>query len=442
MVQNDARSRDIPLWDAYNIRPIQDQLTETFDVNETGAVILLAAYDAHCSGRRVSYSRAKEFYTKRSNLGPRLTWTKVTRAVDDLAMRGWIQHSPAARGSRGWQSSFAASPQLVDTMTPLLQSFGKLEALQPTRLTILRDSDGHDLDYRITREIERRDRRTQRFNDAIVAADIRLKGATQGPFHLARPMVRIFNLDPKFRRGGRFYARGASWQNIPSPERCKLLIDGTQVTEFDFAALHPTMLYAEAGLPLPKAPYEISGWPRPIVKAAFLRLINTDSEKQAINAITSMEPMREIAQLGSTVVHKSMRLIADIKRVHEPIAAAFHSDAGARLMRRDSDIAEAVMKSTIVRMGIVTLPVHDSFIVQVSKREVLLEAMEQAAGEAGLRDIRIEETSSSDTRYRRSSKQSSRPAARVLPAFRAHVCHVYQVIRKLLTDIWGGGGWG
>ena len=61
-------------------------------------------------------------------------------------------------------------------------------------------------------------------------------------------------------------------------------------------------------------------------------------------------------------------------------------------MRIDSDMAEAVMTLLILRKGIVTLPVHDSFLVPASKRDELEAAVMQAAYEvASLSDARVTE---------------------------------------------------
>lgn len=92
------------------------------------------------------------------------------------------------------------------------------------------------------------------------------------------------------------------------------------------------------------------------------------------------EHLGEIAEPGSQeAIGKARALIKAIKHRHAPIAGQLHSDAGARLMRKDSDIAEAVMAELILRRGIVTLPIHDSFLVPVSKRDELQEAMMEAA---------------------------------------------------------------
>jgi hypothetical protein len=55
----------------------------------------------------------------------------------------------------------------------------------------------------------------------------------------------------------------------------------------------------------------------------------------------------------------------------------FHSDAGIRLQRRDADMAEAIMRR-LVRLGIVVLPIHDSFITAARHEGALVESMNLA----------------------------------------------------------------
>jgi len=45
---------------------------------------------------------------------------------------------------------------------------------------------------------------------------------------------------------------GISYQQISEPERLKLLINGLEVTELDYSAMHPNILYAIAGKQAPK----------------------------------------------------------------------------------------------------------------------------------------------------------------------------------------------
>ncbi|HCS18031.1 MAG TPA: hypothetical protein DIW45_09945, partial [Erythrobacter sp.] len=88
-------------------------------------------------------------------------------------------------------------------------------------------------------------RKVAEINEGLISVDAR---QAAGPC-LAAPVSRIFNLD--LHRGGRFYTHGASWQNIKRELRKSVQINGEPVVELDYSTLHPALLYAEAGAPLP-----------------------------------------------------------------------------------------------------------------------------------------------------------------------------------------------
>lgn len=376
----------VPLSIKYETKPIWPDLKDTFGVDAMGASIVIAAVEAAGAGRAVSYSRRKEWYAPGWWRHPLMSYTRVTRAVDSLAANGWLIHYKQVPGGLGWQSAFEATPALIAEVQRILDGKPKLRFIMPPRLTIIRDEAGHPIDYRLTREIDRQDRKTATFNEAITSASVTLDGP-DNIINLACPMARIFN--GSMERGGRFYGMGTSWQNIPSDDRHRLTIDGEDTAELDFKSLHPAMLYAEVGAPMPGACYDIAGWPRDLVKVALLTLINAKSEAAARLSIAHSDKMALVTPPGKAAIPAAARLIADIKRKHSAIAHLFHSDAGARLMRKDSGIAEAVMGEMFGRRGIIALPVHDSFVVPSSKRCDLELVMHDAAVKAGLKSIEI-----------------------------------------------------
>ena len=370
--------KHIPLGVKYETKPIWRDIQLVFGVGPTGAAIVVAAFEAFFAGRPVSYSRNRNFYG--SHRHQLMTYNSVTSAVDHLAATGWIHHHRQPAGVRGWQSWFEATTELVDAMQDILAQTPRLRLARLPATTILRDENGKPLVHRRTREIDRQDKRTEAFNEAITAAEIAYPEKSNVVYlsGLACPMARIYN--KTFMRGGRFYPMGTSWQNIKAETRRKLTIDGEPVVELDFDGMHVAMLYAEAGLPLPEDCHDIYGWDRKLVKVATFTLINAKNEKSARLSIANSEHIALLAKPGSQeAIAFAHRLINDIKRKHAPIARDLHSDAGARLMRKDSDIAEAVMVELILRNGIVALPVHDSFLVPESKRDELERAMVEAS---------------------------------------------------------------
>lgn len=168
---------------------------------------------------------------------------------------------------------------------------------------------------------------------------------------------------------------GTSWQNITKAQRRALTINGEPVVELDYATLHPALLYHEVQAPLPNDSYAIEGWPREWVKMAMNTMLNAPTEASARLAIAH----HLIGGDDQASIRKAAALVRAIKERHQPIAGAFCSDAGARLMHMDAMLAEHIMGLMIMRHGVVTLPVHDSFLVPASQRDQLEDAMMRAA---------------------------------------------------------------
>jgi len=326
--------------------------------------------------RWISYSRARDFYArKRRYHGTAYTYRTVLPIIDAFAAEGLLEHDKKRPGSRGWQSRFRATPASLATVEKPLPVL-----YEPFETVRLKDRDGHLLDYhRGTAFTEAARRFLIEFNEALAATDIALKapGAVHDGNvircgeHVVYPAMqalwRVFNRG-KFTLGGRFY--GGWWQQVRKADRAFLEINGEAVAEPDYEQLHPRMLYAQAGKPLAGDAYTLDGWERPLAKKAFNILINANTPEAAVRAVT-----QEIGGQGAR--KKAERLIADIKRRHRPIEPYFHSGEGLRLQRKDSDMAEQVMK-TGLSQGFVFLPIHDSFVTPERYEGAVKEEMEAA----------------------------------------------------------------
>ena len=376
--------RDIPLAVKYETSSIWPEIKRQFGVDATGAGIAMALLDASLIGNRmVSYSRDLGYYSKR-NCHPLLSYRKVIRAVGALDDGGWITHHRQCPGGRGLQSAMAGKPEFCQALNRLA---GPLPLAVPRNSVILRDHEGRSVDVPKTRMVGRMERKIFEFNEAITSIDAR----TAAGVSVGATVVRIFN--QTMNRGGRLYGLGASWQNIPAEDRQRISIDGEPVVELDYSALHPALLYAEIGAPLPDDCYIIGNWPRPLVKLGLLVLINASNLHQVRLYLAHCDAMAALGPADDQdALAKASRLIDDIKAVHRPIVKFFHSDAGARLMRVDSDLAVSIM-AKLLRRGILALPVHDSFLVPACHVVALEETMLDCAAEIGLIQCKVEKAS-------------------------------------------------
>lgn len=167
-----------------------------------------------------------------------------------------------------------------------------------------------------------------------------------------RSLYRVFH-DDMLSTGGRFY--GGWWQEIPSKFRQNIIVNGKWTVECDYSGLHPSILYAKEGQPIPEEPYgEIAGMEhRSIIKACFNAMLN--SKKRTKRAPREID----ISPTGLSWE----QIVNRIEAFHEPIKHHFFSNAGMWLMREDSELAETIMLAYFRCPGQFCLPVHDSFIV-------------------------------------------------------------------------------
>ncbi|MCS3698108.1 hypothetical protein [Salinibacter ruber] len=191
--------------------------------------------------------------------------------------------------------------------------------------------------------------------------------------------------------GGRFYA---DVQNVPSDWRKHIRIDGEPVVELDYDNLHIAMLYAEEGKQLSGDAYDITSEfdlgaemdeiiglcegerkhyrrrQRTVIKRALNVLINVENYQSAYKALKHHGWTEEIDAPLADDVFKP--LVDALRKKHRAIDEHFHSDAGIRLQRKDSDLAFEVMTETGA------IGIHDGFVIEASRQEELRNAMKQA----------------------------------------------------------------
>lgn len=374
--------RQMPLLIKYETKPLWGDLRDMLGVSPAGAAIAVHAVLAAENGcPETSYSRCPGWYAKRGSHSMLTHW-HVTQAIDALAAAPWIEHFKQVPGGRGRQSHFRPLPALTQAVKGLIGN-AVLSLIEPQRPIILRDKDGLPLPLPDTRDVYRMDRELTGLNDVLRSVDVRNEtGAC-----LSSPVVRIFNRNMD--RGGRFYAMGANWQNIPKAERGGVLIDGQETVELDYSALHPSILYARKGLEVPADCYASDTWPRALMKNAVLVIVNADGYNAARLALANKDEVRAWAKDHEKSPHAvASALLSEAKQVNPGIASEFFTGAGAGLMRIDSQIAACVLKD-LNKQGIPALPVHDSFLVPASKEGQLADAMVSAAMKHGLKSPRI-----------------------------------------------------
>ena len=339
------------------------------------------------SGRGVSYSRRKAFYASGKRYRePGHTYSTVLGSVAELEREGWLSGHRVKPNNLGWQSSFWATPDLIKAADGLAAVL-VFRAPEPIRL---KDRAGNLIDYPETRTTLRLRQELEPINACLQELKIDLPGAMRQGRHLrfgdayilpvpSNGLHRVFNRG-SFAYGGRAFGW---WQNIPKIARCDLLIDGQATAEADFTALHATILYNEQGVRFLGDPYDVDNLPRDHVKAGFNIAVNTSNRRSAIYALAKrIEASRSYAS----------HLLAAIEKRHRPIANAFCSDAGVRLMRVDSELILRALRASNDD-GVPALPVHDALIAPAKSidrvAEKMVEAFEMVIGRVNPCQIKI-----------------------------------------------------
>jgi hypothetical protein len=306
--------------------------------------------------------------------------------VDALHRRGFIEHYSGFYNREldvGRLSRMRSTDRLIGLIKE--EHAVPAEAIQHWRdkeCIILRNRNKDDIEYKDTVTTRRMRRNLNAYNDLLAQTDISIHNVpaegipnTSGTRHV-RPVPtgkfvrRIFN-NGSWNEGGRFY--GGWWQSIPSNWRVRTSIDGAiGSNEIDYSGHHIVLMYANEGIDYWKDDgrdtyliddYEQSERMRNLLKLVLLTTINAKDKKGAISPIQKeinfdSETYGWIKEEGLSLKD----LIEAFANRHEPIKHHFFSNAGLRLQRLDSEIADEVINHfTIANIPI--LCVHDSFVI-------------------------------------------------------------------------------
>jgi hypothetical protein len=327
-----------------------------------------------------------------------LSFATMTTLRDALLVRGMIEGRTGVRSVNGFDVTHSSLTRMRATQS-LIDLFDQYQVGYPSivrrldRGTIVLRDPAHGVDRNPPADVALTTSILEGMNQLIASEDIDLpqdawdrivarhaaaatkdqkERANAGDL-AATALYRSFKYD--WQHGGRLY--GGWWIQVPKEERPHLTINGVATIELDYAQLHPSILFARVGKQLDFDPYSLLGFDNPAIreigKNTFARLLN----RTPING--EIKPLKltkeDLAQLpkGMNGEEYMQRFLAPL----EPISKWFGSGEGTRLQRQDSDLAVDVL-GRLLFQGIVALPVHDSFIVQLNHRDSLIQAMEES----------------------------------------------------------------
>ena len=283
------------------------------------------------TGRWVSYSRNRNRYSGQQRyFGPSFTYRQIIGAVDSLDNAELIEHQKVKPSSRNnWQSRMRASPVLV-------AAAGRNITLHHHVRELLRLKDGiHLIPYADTTQTKQWRRELDDINGALADIEIDLPGVPRTARHFllndrpilftARPTIHRVFVRGTWECGGRCFGW---WQSCPGNVRDKFRLNGEPVARPDYCALHGQLLYAQRGTAMDGDVYDVgAGFTRDQGKLAFQIAVNARDRRSATAAIVHHAKL-DWSRAGA--------LLEAVKSRNAPIADAFGSDIGVKLMRLDS----------------------------------------------------------------------------------------------------------
>ena len=195
-----------------------------------------------------------------------------------------------------------------------------------------------------------------------------------------KDLRRIFN--NHFGSNGRFY--GAFWQNLsPAIRAAGLRIDGDGVIELDFRACHFRILCGLLGIDRPFGdptydPFQVAGLNRTRIKMAFNILLNTTSKKGALGALAGALREEENVRYPDSRHFKEAAIYLRAVENLFPFLERFWGKVfGLRLLNVDAAVCAKII-SSLNRLGVPCLSVHDSFIVPSRHKDLLKNIMDES----------------------------------------------------------------
>jgi len=360
--------------------------------------------------------RLQIIYSRNDHDGNR-PWINV---FDFLSHFHLISTVIAGKNVKGVSSWCVALPELIELLKPATSTRITFDRHQPS--IDVRDKDNNVLPVSKNRAVrlkyKRYEKATRAFNEYWEHHVVTLDDKNVVPY-----VKRLFN--DTLEHGGRFYG---GFQQIPSNDRSRLIIDDLKTCEIDYSSIHLAILYAWAGVQVQYGTvYEMGGYDRATVKAITLRAVNINDLSDLKKAITSSANPKNVIKYKA---YKDKRAIHDFQRskglaskapfkpkwidsfienipsstIANDVVAAFlkkHAaikdyigspKVGVRLQAVDSEIMALILDRCRLE-NIPALPVHDSVripkIHRLKARSVMMECFKEITGfNAQIRDVK------------------------------------------------------
>ena len=226
-------------------------------------------------------------------------------------------------------------------------------------------------------------KRVENYNKLLLNTDIvpgKMDVVAEKETHFAnRTYTRRF-VKSNLKLAGRFY--GPYWQTLPKRYRKLIKINGKEVIELDYNAMHLHLLYSKLNkslydyYPFNKDPYAIPGYNRKIVKLVFTACINENCTRKNINHVGGQQVSKGLPDLFEEGL-PYREMIDSLGKNHPEVAPMFYSEIGYEISYMESRVTDYIV-TVLTKHKIPVLSIHDSFVVVKSKVSFLRTIMQEA----------------------------------------------------------------
>lgn len=250
-----------------------------------------------------------------------------------------------------------------------------------TNVLYLRDENKQFKTFKLTDTLKGKKDYLQRFNKWSKTYAV----SCNGIFYDIQ-MYKVYNINTK--KGGRSFMNG-SIQSLPSKEREEVLIDGKTTTCYDFVSFEAGLAYSICQETIEGDAYDITlqgydkGLLRSIAKKAMIMMLNCNSKKSAIGAINKyikenydIRTLYEQGKIPEEWVHTN-KILECLEDKHHRILSMFYKETNYDLQQVGSLINDYIVDTLMQKHGVLTIQIHDGFIVQEDYGTLLLSVMEK-----------------------------------------------------------------
>jgi len=322
-------------------------------------------------------------YFKKKNIG-KLTSGKIgfngwSATVNIFKQLGYVQ---IAKGKEGWLSRIKYTDKFYDDVIEKFK-LNPQDILKAKPNITKKNSKKVEVEIKNSRRTYQVIKRVENYNKLLLNTDIvpgKMDVMAEKETHFAnRTYTRRF-VKSNLKLGGRFY--GPYWQTLPKRYRKLIKINGKEVIELDYNAMHLHLLYSKLNkslydyYPFNKDPYAISGYNRKIVKLVFTACINENCTRKNINHVGGQQVSKGLPDLFEEGL-PYREMINSLGKNHPEVAPLFYSEIGYEISYMESRVTDYIV-TVLTKHKIPVLSIHDSFVVVKSKVSFLRTIMQEA----------------------------------------------------------------